>query len=216
MKKTKTLIILFLILASYPILKLRAMEEEQIIKEWQPNSSELKAFNLIKSETVNESNIDQLPISSELKQYLHSFYTNIKKQGPSYSTAFKRAIKGKSEYSWYPNTPAENQLLLNKLLSASADKGYENLVKFLIFLGDDINGTIINGDTILMYAANGQIEIVKLLLGLGANVNAKNKEGKKALDFAEEKGFTEIVKLLKTAVTYTKEERQVKEETVSQ
>lgn len=53
------------------------------------------------------------------------------------------------------------------------------------------------GMTALMLADN--IEVVKLLLAKGADVNAKNKSGRAALMYASEKGYTEIVKILKAA-----------------
>ena len=42
----------------------------------------------------------------------------------------------------------------------------------------------------------GDTEKVKLLLGLGADVNTTDKDGRTPLINASEKGFTEIVKLL--------------------
>ena len=43
----------------------------------------------------------------------------------------------------------------------------------------------------------GHIDIVKLLLDKGADVNAKSKDGDTALKAASVKGHTEIVELLK-------------------
>jgi ankyrin repeat protein len=43
----------------------------------------------------------------------------------------------------------------------------------------------------------GYVEIAKLLLGNGAEVNARNREGRTALMEAETAGHTEIVQLLK-------------------
>ncbi|RMD79282.1 MAG: ankyrin repeat domain-containing protein, partial [Lentisphaerae bacterium] len=46
---------------------------------------------------------------------------------------------------------------------------------------------------------NGHVDVVKILLEHGADVNAKCKKGKTALMFASEKGYQEIVELLKDA-----------------
>jgi ankyrin repeat protein len=40
-------------------------------------------------------------------------------------------------------------------------------------------------------------EIIELLLNAGANVNAKNEEGKTALKIAYEYGYQDIIELLK-------------------
>jgi ankyrin repeat protein len=45
----------------------------------------------------------------------------------------------------------------------------------------------------------GNIEIVKLLLEAGVDVNTKTKKGETALIYALNNGYTEIVNLLKKA-----------------
>lgn len=49
-------------------------------------------------------------------------------------------------------------------------------------------------------AKEGEIKMVKLLLDSGADVKAKNKKGKTALDIARAKGNMEIVKLITEAM----------------
>ena len=44
----------------------------------------------------------------------------------------------------------------------------------------------------------GQKDAAEALLKAGAKTNIKNLEGKTALDYAKEKGYTEIVELLKS------------------
>ena len=54
----------------------------------------------------------------------------------------------------------------------------------------------------MMFAAErGHTETVKALLKAGANLNAKDKEGKTALKYAKENSHTETVQLLKKAGT---------------
>ena len=43
----------------------------------------------------------------------------------------------------------------------------------------------------------GQAEVAKLLLDRGADVNASFADGRTALTFASDRGYTDVVKLLK-------------------
>ena len=56
----------------------------------------------------------------------------------------------------------------------------------------------------------GQKEIVKLLLEKNADITAKDGDGYSALDYAEEKGHTEIVQLLKAEQQRREELRKAK------
>ena len=55
------------------------------------------------------------------------------------------------------------------------------------------------GTALMLAAANGHTETVKLLLDRGANINVRDNEGKTALVWAREKGHTEIVQLIEAA-----------------
>ena len=60
-----------------------------------------------------------------------------------------------------------------------------------------IFNTLKENKTLIIAAQNGHIEeIVQLLLEKGADVNAKDNDGRTALMFAAEKGHTEIVQIL--------------------
>ena len=64
-------------------------------------------------------------------------------------------------------------------------KGDLTLFKKLVTDKEGANGSLENGKSILMYAVwEGREEIVKYLIDLGADVNAKDKEGKTALMLA--------------------------------
>jgi ankyrin repeat protein len=53
------------------------------------------------------------------------------------------------------------------------------------------------GFTALMYAAaEGQLEVVRALLGHGANATLRDKDGDTARDFAARNGHTEIARRL--------------------
>ncbi len=71
------------------------------------------------------------------------------------------------------------------------------IARYLIEKGADANAKDGFGMTSLMWASyNGDVELVKLLLEKGADKNVVVK-GQSALSAAEERGFTEIIELLK-------------------
>ncbi len=76
---------------------------------------------------------------------------------------------------------------------------YPKIVEILAAaIETDLNRPNNNGATPLIIAVlNGHIEIVKILLDLGADANAKDSNGWTAHDLASETGHTDIVKLLK-------------------
>lgn len=68
--------------------------------------------------------------------------------------------------------------------------------------GADIHTTDPGGNTLLMLAASSDsipAEAVKTLIARGADVNAKNGEGRSAMDFAKLRGATPVVDLLASA-----------------
>ena len=55
-----------------------------------------------------------------------------------------------------------------------------------------------SGQTPLMLATlRGEADTVKILLEKGADVNIRGNSGKTALDIAEEKGYVEIIRMIK-------------------
>ena len=75
---------------------------------------------------------------------------------------------------------------------------YQEIIKYLIEKGSNIDITIYN-KPILIYASRyGHLEIVKLLVANGADINATDQEGKTALTMAKEAGHTEVVAYLET------------------
>jgi len=100
------------------------------------------------------------------------------------------------------NTTNNKQQLDSCLYTANSNKYYE-IVKLLINAGADdkivlnmINsGANIKGDSLALYFAcgSGHLEITKLLIKNGANVNVRKGE---CLKIASKKGNLEIVKLL--------------------
>ncbi len=86
-------------------------------------------------------------------------------------------------------------------LMLAAYFGQIDAMRLLIGAKADINAQDNNyGETALMMAASrGQTEAVKLLVYSGADLKLKNKERKTALIYANEKGFTDIVGILKKA-----------------
>ena len=207
MNKRSILILLAISISS------QAMQQEDTKPVFQPNTLiEQTVYRLIRQFMANDStsfskgstyysfnddiqkalkNIDQLSITEDLKQYLSEFYKDIKDEGYSFARNLTKVINGELQGE-------DRQKGLNILLSSAAHQGHENLVKFLLFLGANVNGETGHGDTILMWAAGtDQTEIVKLLLANGANINAKNEDGGTALSLAEKKGFTRTANLLR-------------------
>lgn len=86
-------------------------------------------------------------------------------------------------------------------MAEEAAKGNFLNVKHLIEKGADVNAIItkgfLKGSPLILAAAGGHAEIVKLLLDRGAHINIKDEEhGATALLYAVNAGQTEIVKLL--------------------
>ena len=82
-------------------------------------------------------------------------------------------------------------------LSMAAYNGEDQIVKYLIQNGANVNEKLKNGDTILMWAAsNGKIDIIKKLISHGAKINEKDVDGYTALFRAISTGNEKVVKLL--------------------
>jgi ankyrin repeat protein len=80
---------------------------------------------------------------------------------------------------------------------SAAWNGHSEIVEFLLDRGADINARMkINNTPISMATLNGHLDTVQLLLSRGAAVNIVG-EGGSALHIAIEKGYTEIVELLR-------------------
>ena len=83
-------------------------------------------------------------------------------------------------------------------LHIAAEKGYGDVVIFLVENGADVNFTDANGNTSLIFIIHktGNLEITKRLIAKGAVVNAQNRTGETALMYAAWRGHSAIVKLL--------------------
>lgn len=80
-------------------------------------------------------------------------------------------------------------------------KQYLEIIRYLVSQGADVNISekVFNepDETFLMLAVGaGDCETSKLLIELGADINAKNSQGLTALDIAKKKGHKEVVELL--------------------
>ncbi len=86
-----------------------------------------------------------------------------------------------------------------RLLNAARD-GELKTLKTLLALGVNVNAFGYSGMTALMHAVrNNHVACVKILLDAGADVNHINELGRTAIKMTEEKGDTEILKLLRIA-----------------
>lgn len=83
------------------------------------------------------------------------------------------------------------------LLMAIANN-HDNTAIFLMSKNADINMAAIDGRTPLMAASSeGNLKMVEMLLKANANKEAKHSSGKKAIDYAKDGRFYDIVELLK-------------------
>ncbi len=76
----------------------------------------------------------------------------------------------------------------------------EDVVRFLVERGADINSTNHKGTSVLMYAKSATVNdgcrdmsMLVAVLSMGADLNHIDSEGKTVLDYAEENGEVEIV-----------------------
>ena len=73
---------------------------------------------------------------------------------------------------------------------------------FIVVLLFSVVSIVYAGINENLFEASGEgnnIEAVKTLLDKGADINAKDNDGSTALKLASEKGYTDIIKLLKQA-----------------
>lgn len=85
-------------------------------------------------------------------------------------------------------------------LSWSAAKGYEEIVKYLISHGADIESKDIRGYTPLMQATNNNKgKIVEYLISIGANLNEKDNRGNTACGRAFKENYPWLAESLKKA-----------------
>jgi ankyrin repeat protein len=87
----------------------------------------------------------------------------------------------------------------NALIYAAAG-GQDEMVRYLLAEGGDINAVAANGMTALMMAAHeAKASTVDLLLARGADVNLRNQDGKSALDMARRTNEKAMVERLQRA-----------------
>jgi len=82
----------------------------------------------------------------------------------------------------------------------AATGGHDEMVRYLLAEGANINATSPNGTTALMMAVREEkFSTAELLIARGANVNMRNEQGATALSYAEQSGDTALVARLKRA-----------------
>jgi ankyrin repeat protein len=82
----------------------------------------------------------------------------------------------------------------------AATGGHDEMVRYLLAEGANINAVSPNGTTALMMAVREEkFSTAELLIARGANVNVSNEQGATALSWAERSGDTKLVERLKRA-----------------
>jgi len=76
---------------------------------------------------------------------------------------------------------------------------FKDTVELLLKKGADVDlqGTLEGFTALMTAAAEGQLEVVRLILAYGANPELKDVDGDTALSFAEQKGHSAVVKVLR-------------------
>lgn len=88
-----------------------------------------------------------------------------------------------------------------KALYRAISRGKVATVDRLIHSGVNVNAKTISGATPLMLAAHlGYTDIAQMLMAAGADIFARDKYGNSALNIAQRKGFTRIVRLVENEI----------------
>jgi ankyrin repeat protein len=91
---------------------------------------------------------------------------------------------------------SQEQYILNKQLISAITQVTSATVLQLIEKGADLNARILGTTALQQSITSGHIDIARLLIAKGANVNGRNVENVSALMLAAGKGYVEIAKLL--------------------
>ena len=87
---------------------------------------------------------------------------------------------------------------ITPLIEAAYENADSQLVQHLLDARAEVNAQDVWGRTALMGAAHkNNIEVATLLVQAGADKNLLNKDGKSALNIAEQHGYQEMIRLLK-------------------
>ncbi|WP_298512441.1 ankyrin repeat domain-containing protein [uncultured Kordia sp.] len=117
--------------------------------------------------------------------------------GASFTTA--NATEGNNESVNLTNKVTVTKIAKVNSFCIAIAKGDFDTVKKMIQFGENVNKTS-NGKTPLMYAARyNRVEIINLLLENGAKVDAKDNDGRTAVDYAKISKALQAKKVLENA-----------------
>lgn len=83
------------------------------------------------------------------------------------------------------------------LLHEVVEKGDRQTVDYLLSKGADVNANCYFGTPLHSAANEGRVDMIRLLVAKGAKVDTVSVSGKTALDYAQENGHQEAVKVLR-------------------
>ncbi len=82
-------------------------------------------------------------------------------------------------------------------LALASNRGYANIVQYLLSKGANVSTVDNSGKTaLIMAASNGHVDAMKILLAHGIDINAQDRSGRTALMDAVYNGRAEAVQLL--------------------
>jgi hypothetical protein len=101
-----------------------------------------------------------------------------------------------------PNAPSVKQLFPGAIaisdLEAAASSGQTHRVKLALKKGEDVNGKcVMFGSPLHAAASSGHLDVVKLLVACGANVQARDAQGKTASEVANKPEIAEFLRAAK-------------------
>jgi len=98
----------------------------------------------------------------------------------------------------YGQTPLTEAISGSVFFHNVSKEDRDETIRALLAAGADVNLPCQNGRTPLITAVfQGAVDLVRLLIGKGADLSAKDEEGKTALDYAEERDERKIKDILK-------------------
>ena len=126
---------------------------------------------------------------------------------------YSKIVKSLLEYGFTVDPEDRNDC---NLLHAAVEKGCLTIVEKLLKYGTDVNISIYSTSPLHVATKNKQVEVAKLLISYGADLNPRDEAGNTPILYAAENKDLEMVKLLLTNKANVKDSPQVLNTAVQQ